>query len=215
MKEFIFIVLCIIGLILWMQLKQPHKLYLDLSIPYKRGCIADCNADCKLDKSLTNSDKSLTNSDKSLTNSDKPPLIKKNKLGDTFHINYNKDGLHTAFPLQTRWTGQHINDITPEYIEDIKLPSSALYDADNKLINGNVEKKIDSYDDHTWKMQSKPACTDVFTAADLHLSRKPREAFHYQSRWGINSIRPWIAKELDDAQNKIWWEDNEELDAYM
>lgn len=89
------------------------------------------------------------------------------------------------------------------------------YDIDGHLINGNTINPKSTYTDEFWKMNEKLYGEELYTAADLHMSRKPREAFYYQSRWGVNSLRPWISAELDDHANKIWWEDNPDLDQYM
>lgn len=89
------------------------------------------------------------------------------------------------------------------------------YDIDGHLINGNTINPKSGYTDEFWKMNEKLYGEEMYSAADLHMSRKPREAFYYQSRWGVNSLRPWISAELDDHANKIWWEDNPDLDQYM
>ncbi len=90
------------------------------------------------------------------------------------------------------------------------------YDIDNCIVNGNVvDPGRPFYNDDFYLEQQKRYGDDAYTAANLHFSRKPKEAFNYQSRWGINSLRPYLAAELDDHANRIWYEDNPDLDQFM
>jgi hypothetical protein len=134
--------------------------------------------------------------------------------------NYRDSGLHPYFPTNFDFDQNKFNDmVVPDgwlsEVDDLKV-SNSKYDIDGHLINGNTADPGKSpYSDYAWELQTKPSTVDAFTAADLHMSRKPREAFYFQSRWGVNSLRPWIAQELDDNANKIWWEENPDLEQYM
>ena len=134
--------------------------------------------------------------------------------------NYRDKGLHPYYPTnfdfdQNKYEDMVVPDAWLSQVQDLTV-SKNKYDIDGHLINGNTTDSGKSvYTDDMWKMQTDPSTVDAFTAANLHMSRKPREAFYFQSRWGIDSIRPWIAQELDDNENKIWWENNPDLDQYM
>jgi hypothetical protein len=100
-------------------------------------------------------------------------------------------------------------------MQEYSKPKSK-YDIDGCIINGNViNPNRSAYDDDFYQEQQKRFGDDAYTAANLHLSRKPKEAFIHQSRWGVNSLRPYFAAELDDHANRIWYEDNPDLDQFM
>jgi hypothetical protein len=133
---------------------------------------------------------------------------------------YHDDGLMPHFPTnfdfgQNKFGDMVVPDGWLDVTQDLEV-SKNKYDIDGHLINGNTEDPGKSpYDDYSWKLQNNPQTLDAFTAANLHMGRKAREAFYYQSRWGVNSLRPWIEQELNDNANKIWYEDNPDLDQYM
>jgi hypothetical protein len=133
-------------------------------------------------------------------------------------INYTDDGLYDTFPnFETMKTGNmEVSDNNLHIFQDIKT-SNNNYNIDNELINGNIVNSQSAYTDDIWKSQqiNKTKGDDIYTSANLHFSRKPKEAFLFQSRWNADSLRPWIKQELDDSANKIWWEDNQDLDQYM
>ncbi len=99
------------------------------------------------------------------------------------------------------------------------ITSQNKYDIDNKLINGNSINPFGRIPENRFDFENqtkKKYGDDMYTAASLHFSRKPQEAFYYQSRWGVNSLRPWLSQELDDHANKIWWENADvDLDQFM
>lgn len=134
---------------------------------------------------------------------------------DVDHHNYPKYAddlpIHNQYPIDYL----KYNPDGWDYVMD-GLPdrSTNNYDIDGHLINGNTVKGP-TYTDDFWLQQQNPYGDDAYTSANLHFSRKPKEAFNFQSRWGISSLRPWIAQELDDHANRIWYEDNPDLDQYM
>lgn len=92
--------------------------------------------------------------------------------------------------------------------ESDKLPDDKHY---MQPKNPNYDMSgIDFLYDRTQEMGD-----DKYTAANLHFSRKPKEAALFQYRWGVNSLRPWFAQELNDHENSIWWEDFGDLQQYM
>lgn len=106
-----------------------------------------------------------------------------------------------------------IVDGLEEYSDNSK---KSKYDIDGCIINGNTVNSHKSlYKDEFYKNQQRKYGDDSYTAASLHFSRKPKEAFNFQSRWGVNSLRPYFAAEIDDHANRIWYEDNVDLDQYM
>ena len=174
-----------------------HKIYMDLG--------EVCNEACRRDKQQ---------------HSFKPG--RRSKKSQEQHPR-SEDGIYTDYPnsFPTNFEfGQ--NEVHKQVIPDGRLKyaqgvlvSDRTYDMDGNIINGNIVGSADKYDDDFWLDQQKSLGDDSFTAASLHMSRKPREAFYYQSRWGQNSIRPWIQAELNDHSNKIWWEDNPDLEQYI
>jgi hypothetical protein len=206
------LVLGIIGVIGYYKLQlmgPPNKLATDseahddkyYNFDLGNACREACKVDCTKDDIV------------------KPPEKKEEEIKPKLP-NYRDDGLHPHYPTNFDFDQNKFGDIVvPDGwlagVEDLKV-STNKYDIDGQLINGNTADPGKSpYTDQLWKLQSDPSTVDAFTAANLHMSRKPREAFYFQSRWGVNSLRPWIAQELDDNANKIWWEDNPELDQYM
>jgi hypothetical protein len=185
------IVLGLIGTIIYYNLFNSNK---KKDLYYNLDLNKICGEACKREQKLNDE-----NTSKNDTNNDDTPLFK-----------YNDDGSNETFPLTFK------NKI-PKYEDDDIKVSNSNYDIDGKLINGNTINPKSNYNDQYWKMQelNKLSGDDIYTAANLHFSRKPREAFYYQSRWGVNSLRPWLAAELNSHSNKIWWEDNPDLDQYM
>lgn len=146
-------------------------------------------------------------------------------LTDIKEPEYNDSILYSQFPIDFNkdipdgWeadTSKYYSDSAAKSKRQNCNLSKSKYDIDGHLINGNtIQNGNNVYNDDAWKQQLHPCGDDAYTAATLHLSKKAKEAFNFQSRWGVNSLRPWIAQELDDNENKIWYEDNTDLDQYM
>lgn len=191
---FIFGILGAFGYNYWKSHNKPkiHKFYLDVN--------DICDAACKKERENRNSDKNSR------------AALKSQKQSGAGEI-------YTDFPTdfnfgQNPKYAQVVPDGWVDQVEGVKV-SNRKYDIDGHIINGNIVGSANKYDDEYWLNLQKPLGEDTFTAANLHMGRKPREAFYYQSRWGQNSIRPWIQAELNDHANKIWWEDNPDLEQFM
>lgn len=189
---FIFGVLGAYGYNYWKSQKKPklHKFYLNFD--------NICGAACQKEKALRGAH------------------IAQSASNPAKQSDQKNDGIYTEFPTNFKF-GQNAESVPDGWVdqaEGVKV-SNRKYDIDGHIINGNIIGSANKYDDEYWLNLQKPLGDDVFTAANLHMGRKPREAFYYQSRWGQNSIRPWIQAELNDHANKIWWEDNPDLDQFM
>ena len=211
------IVLGIIGVIGFNKIQKIESKYKkpladeDNNYNYDLGgtCRNACKMDCTKDTVIDNKEATMASPTPKVDNQIQPKLP-----------NYRDKGIHPYYPTnfdfdQNKFEDMVVPDGWLSEVQDLKVNKNK-YDIDGHLINGNTSNPGKSiYTDDMWNMQTDPSTVDAFTAANLHMSRKPREAFYYQSRWGVNSLRPWIAQELDDNANKVWYEDNPDLDQYM
>lgn len=159
---------------------------------------------------------------KACASDDPKPDEKKDDTPPIRQPQYTDDGLYDSFPNDFTFDQQKFGDMdVPDgwlrQVKNLKV-SDNKYDIDGHLINGNcVAPGSSPYNDEYWKLQEvgKKHGDDPYTAANLHMSRKPREQFLYNSRWGKNSLQPWIEAELENAENSCWYEQNQDLDQYF
>jgi hypothetical protein len=200
------IILGLLGVIVYYKYNKYPESELTINNQYYNLNMSDiCKEACIKDSDKKNNNKDKNKKEEIKRNS---PIYMNDGLYDSFSTNLTFD--------QQKYKNMDIPDGLLDTFEGLKT-SDNKYDIDNQIINGNTINPQTPYNDEFWKLQqvNKQYGDDLYTAANLHFSRKPKEAFLFQSRWSADSLRPWIKQELDDNANKIWWEDNQDLDQYM